>query len=260
MPFRAASDALLTAEMTDGGSGQAIELYNSDMTPVRLTRGISSMTVPIFENSQYLLHLNNQLTDAPARIRLTNPGPPGTFHNGRNPLDVNDDSYVSPLDALLIINDLNRAGGRLLFGTNKSHLFVDVNGDDALSPRDALLVINQLNLANRGEGEFESALELTTAFSGNDTPEWIAAAFTDLIGASPTGLLVSASGPTAEQDDTSWAASGVNLTSTWTGSSEAPSSFSHRSRDRVHALISDLDDDLESLLDILVADLSPRAH
>jgi hypothetical protein len=58
--------------------------------------------------------------------------------------DVNGDGYTSPLDALLIINDLNRG--------NPSGLF-DVSGDGYTSPLDVLMVINYLNGGGSGEGE-----------------------------------------------------------------------------------------------------------
>jgi hypothetical protein len=57
------------------------------------------------------------------------------------PLDVNGDGYVSPIDALLLINELNRDGaGETGLSSN-----ADVSGDLVLSPLDALLVINHLN-------------------------------------------------------------------------------------------------------------------
>jgi hypothetical protein len=70
------------------------------------------------------------------------------LRNPRNALDVNDDTTVSPIDALLVINELNRAGrtpAAREAGTDR--LFLDVNGDSYLSPLDALVVINELNRA-----------------------------------------------------------------------------------------------------------------
>jgi len=65
--------------------------------------------------------------------------------NPRNPLDVNDNGEVQPLDALLIINDLNRKGNRPLGQNDPAPPFLDVNGDGSVSPIDALRVINHLN-------------------------------------------------------------------------------------------------------------------
>ena len=75
------------------------------------------------------------------------------WHNPTEPLDVNDDGVVSPLDALLVINKLNAEGaGALDAPVGAVDWFVDVNADGRLSPIDALLIINRLN-AEAAEGE-----------------------------------------------------------------------------------------------------------
>ena len=77
------------------------------------------------------------------------------FNNSKNALDVNNDGFVSPSDALLVINDLIANGSRRLVGKRDGMLYVDVNNDGFVSPSDALKVINRLNrqAANRAEGE-----------------------------------------------------------------------------------------------------------
>ena len=64
--------------------------------------------------------------------------------NLANPFDVNGDSQVSPLDALMVINYINGIG-------DDSGMFVDVNGDEVASPIDALLVINEMTSPTIGE-------------------------------------------------------------------------------------------------------------
>ena len=59
--------------------------------------------------------------------------------NPYQPLDVNFDLFVSPIDALLVINHLNRGS------PDDSEGLLDVSGDSFVSPLDALVVINQLN-------------------------------------------------------------------------------------------------------------------
>ena len=62
--------------------------------------------------------------------------------------DVNNDSAVSPLDALLVINEINspqHSGPDGRFTDHTSGLRLDVNGDQYVTPQDALLVINYLN-------------------------------------------------------------------------------------------------------------------
>ncbi len=88
----------------------------------------------------------------------------GYYHNSGNQFDVNNDGYVSPIDALGVINSLNSGGSRSLprgggEGEDGGHLFVDVNADGSLSPIDALLVINRLNTRGQGEGEGEWVAE-----------------------------------------------------------------------------------------------------
>lgn len=85
------------------------------------------------------------------------------WQNSANQFDVNASGEVSPIDALLVINDLNIRRSRALAGTNFTPPpFIDVNGDGSLSPIDALLVINFLNARARGsgsgEGEGEGAM------------------------------------------------------------------------------------------------------
>jgi hypothetical protein len=96
--------------------------------------------------------------NAPAGTLVLEPGQ--SFTNGNLSNDVNNDGYVSPRDALLLINALNAGGSRPLEGVNLSGSNMDVNGDHYLSPRDALLVINCLNApltAGDAEGEEASA-------------------------------------------------------------------------------------------------------
>ncbi len=68
----------------------------------------------------------------------------------QNPLlirDVDGSAMVTPLDAMLVINDLNNNGSRKLpaHAPRPGEFRCDVNGDNWVSPLDALLVINALN-------------------------------------------------------------------------------------------------------------------
>ncbi len=96
-----------------------------------------------------------QFTNDSITILAGNDG--ATLQNPENPLDVNSDGVVSPIDALQVINDLNKYGARDLNTSSTSRLanavsgtpsMVDVNGDGFISPIDALRVINHLNLAS----------------------------------------------------------------------------------------------------------------
>ncbi|MFO0905215.1 MAG: RHS repeat-associated core domain-containing protein [Pirellulales bacterium] len=65
--------------------------------------------------------------------------------NAFDEFDVNDDGFTAPLDALLVINELNNAGTHALTGPAPRSRFLDVSGDAFVAPLDALLVINVLN-------------------------------------------------------------------------------------------------------------------
>jgi len=71
------------------------------------------------------------------------------WQNPQEPLDVNDDGHVVPLDALVLINEINANQSRVLAvppaPPNVAYYFLDPNGDDRLTPIDVLVVINHLN-------------------------------------------------------------------------------------------------------------------
>ncbi len=78
------------------------------------------------------------------------------WQNPRNRFDVNDDGFVNPLDALIVLNAVQLRGLIPLTGSSvPSRPFIDVNGDEFLSPVDILQVINYLsrNSTQGGEGE-----------------------------------------------------------------------------------------------------------
>jgi hypothetical protein len=86
------------------------------------------------------------------------------WQNTANPIDVNNDTVESPLDALLVINYLNAnlygGNGALPPAPAVPPPFYDVNGDDLVAPLDALLVVNFLNARAAGEGEADNGLSL----------------------------------------------------------------------------------------------------
>jgi uncharacterized protein GlcG (DUF336 family) len=82
------------------------------------------------------------------------------WHNSTVAEDVNADNYVSPVDFLLIANDLNERGSRLLVAAEgedsptQASPYVDVSDDRYVSPLDALLVANALNAEAEGGGDY----------------------------------------------------------------------------------------------------------
>ena len=80
------------------------------------------------------------------------------WQNQSEPLDVTGDGNVHPIDALLVINELNAPGhtdaNQKLPVTRPADAgFLDVDGDGHVFPIDALLVINFLNAQLEAEGE-----------------------------------------------------------------------------------------------------------
>lgn len=75
-------------------------------------------------------------------------GTSGPMQNPGQPEDVNNDGAVSPIDALVVINQMYRTGnsaeGESAGNQFTSLYFTDVNGDERTSAADALRVINFL--------------------------------------------------------------------------------------------------------------------
>jgi hypothetical protein len=96
--------------------------------------------------------------------------------NPRHSLDVNDDGFISPIDSLLVINQINAGPSAAAAQTASpfaaalslslpSSPFLDTSGDGLVSPVDALMVINYINShTDRGEGEFALSLPSAPAF------------------------------------------------------------------------------------------------
>ncbi len=84
---------------------------------------------------------------------------PPPWQNKHWALDVNDDGSVTALDALVVINHMNRNG----IGSADtpppvgSATFVDVNGDRFITPLDVLIIINFLNQVQGTPNESGSA-------------------------------------------------------------------------------------------------------
>ncbi len=94
----------------------------------------------------------NEVTEQNEGNNVLAAGP--SWQNVANPLDVDADGHVIPLDALLLINNINFHEARELppLGPNEvPDRFYDVNGDGWIAPIDVLQVINYLNLVAMGE-------------------------------------------------------------------------------------------------------------
>jgi hypothetical protein len=79
-----------------------------------------------------------------------------------NRLDVNQDGHVTPLDALIVINEINANGSHTVF-SGVERLW-DVNNDGSVAPSDVLMVFNYLadNDFIQAEGEGSAAFSTLT--------------------------------------------------------------------------------------------------
>ena len=90
-----------------------------------------------------------------------------TWTNTLNRLDVDDDNFVSPLDILVLVNDLNQYGSRRLVPPKaQPDSYLDPDGDGSISPLDVLMIINHINSKGSGEGEGERASSRSVATDG----------------------------------------------------------------------------------------------
>jgi len=96
-------------------------------------------------------------TALPAVAATANNAVSASLNPWQNPLnrwDVNADLLVTPLDALIVINDIDRSGSRsLVREVNTSGRYLDTNGDGFCSSLDVLFVSNYLNSETQAEGE-----------------------------------------------------------------------------------------------------------
>ncbi|MEI7462695.1 MAG: dockerin type I domain-containing protein [Pirellula sp.] len=95
-------------------------------------------------------------------------------HNFLSPEDCDNSGDVSPLDALVVINELNRTDSSPMLDTTK---MLDVDADGSLSPLDALIVINHLNFELKAGEAMPSSvskesriLRLQAAIADGDLP------------------------------------------------------------------------------------------
>ena len=98
------------------------------------------------------------------------------YYNSSKPADVDRDGLVSPIDALRLIDTLNRIGSVDIRTLNAQRSAsraegeaeiigsVDTNNDGSLSPIDVLVVIDALN----GQSNVDGQVMITTAFEGFD--------------------------------------------------------------------------------------------
>ncbi len=151
-------------EVNPSPSGTARVLSDGriEFTPATDFSGTASFSYSVKDN------LGTSSAIANVTVRVQN----SRWQNPRLALDVNNDTVISPLDALLVISYLNSSAPRdLRTTTYVAPPFIDVNGDEIVSPLDVLLVIDHLakNRGANGEGEGEG-FETSTDYAMMVTP------------------------------------------------------------------------------------------
>lgn len=144
----------LTAERPSSPVGPVIG--PTKVQPLFLCPG--STTVYCYPNSTVPTTTTQQVGPPPVvtlpapSTRVVAPPPDAWFWtnnflptNPTNPLDVNGDSSVDPLDVLIIINAINLYGIGPVPPPPQFVGYLDANANGAVEPLDVLMVINQLN-------------------------------------------------------------------------------------------------------------------
>jgi hypothetical protein len=180
-PIAADGPGDFLSEATYGFAGDTYERGRVVIDPLLAQRIVRFDPTP-FGNDQYI-----QYGDSFALPIVGNFDPPVTQSGTvgapqRDPLDVNVDGFISPIDALLVVNFLNANSEPNPAAPNvgAEGPYIDVNNDGFISPLDALLVVNYLNAmaATGGEGEAEGEA-VDAVFSDYDPADalfdWLAA-------------------------------------------------------------------------------------
>jgi VCBS repeat-containing protein len=119
----------------------------------------TTVSTPAVDTITYTVSDADGAVSEPGTVTINIVDDPSPWQNGLNPLDVNGDTFVSPIDALLIITYLNDNGPGPLPVPTAGFLpppFLDPTGDDECNATDVIEIINFLNANASGEGEGES--------------------------------------------------------------------------------------------------------
>lgn len=186
--LKADSDGELVVQIAAPNDGLTIELYSEQMVPLALSRDKQEMAAPVAEGECYVLHVAGPTGDRELVAHLAIHPKLPVYRQNRFFLDVNADGWVSPLDALLVIDQLNGDHCTLIASGSRRYTF-DVSQDGSLSPLDALLVIDYLNRYPFAEGEYDTSMWSVSTESDNSPSAWATpstvAARATLVDASP---------------------------------------------------------------------------
>ena len=215
-------------------SGTATVLPNGSIrfTPATGFVGLVTLSYVVNDNDGTV----SNVADVDVRVQRSK------WQNPRLALDVNADTFISPIDALLIINKLNDPSFQrnLPLSNFVAPPYLDTSGDEQVSPLDALLVINYLNATRGagGEGESESNLSATTYAMMVTPQQMIATVGTQVVQEVQAALVETLS---VDSSASSVSASSNMSLLGWTGIDE--------DEDSIEGLFCSSDEDHESLVD-----------
>ncbi|WP_164103004.1 dockerin type I domain-containing protein [Candidatus Laterigemmans baculatus] len=132
----------------------------------------------------------------------------GGWQNEVLPCDVDASGLVTPLDALLVINDLNRYGGRKLPEVDSAHApppYLDVDGNGFASPLDVLHIVNAIN---NDPGTLALTANLSPASDPNGNGV-VLSSEVRVVGQSRAGAIIRATAVDPAMDSTAAASAGV---------------------------------------------------
>lgn len=165
----ATSSTPISYVLVRGHAGTSVRLDNLQLGPQAMvnTDAFGSYTFPNILPGSFIVQASTELgwtmalpaqrvvaitstspTVGPIRFAASNMSESLSWKNLANPLDVSGDGVISPLDVLLVFNEVNANGSRMLPQTPASgqvYPYLDVSGDGFVSAIDALLVVNHLN-------------------------------------------------------------------------------------------------------------------
>ncbi|WP_404307455.1 CHRD domain-containing protein [Neorhodopirellula lusitana] len=170
--FQAVSSTIVTVTpVATASASETFRISDGNTNPISsFTNGVATATIEAGE--LYAVVFEAQTSQRIYTIRssagedaLLNTSPTNIFQ----PTDTNGSGETTAVDALLVINELNRqdSGGEGEPLLNAASNFLDVNRDAKVSPLDALTVINHLNSQNRTPSSSEGELVVAPALETN---------------------------------------------------------------------------------------------
>jgi VCBS repeat-containing protein len=146
------SVTIVTAPSAAQGTAQVLANGQIRFSPATDFVGEATFSYTVRDNAGTISNV--------AQVRVTVIS--SAWQNPSNRYDVNADTFISAIDALIVINTINRNGGSFVLIPGVSAPpppYLDVDGNNVVNSQDALNVINELNRRSGISGEGEGSAE-----------------------------------------------------------------------------------------------------